>query len=145
VTDSGETAEALAGLPSDSRARLDAFTRALDRINVEDLPLYLARAREPRHRRAVEHAELIAIESGLGDVVDAARRVVIEAVIRQFGEGQFRVWLGGVNVAPNLGPVDERVQIASSLGDAVTALVLGDRLDADDSAELLGLWARLLP
>jgi hypothetical protein len=145
VTDTGDMTEALAGLPADSRARLDAFTKALDRINVEDLPLYVGRVRQPRHRRAVETAALVAIEQGLGDAVDAARRVVIEAVIRQLGEGQFRVWLGGVNVAPNLGPVDERVRIASSLGDAVTALVLGDRLELHDADELLGLWTRLLP
>jgi hypothetical protein len=37
------------------------------------------------------------------------------------------------------------VRIARSLGEAVTALVLGDRLDADDSGELLGFSDRLLP
>jgi hypothetical protein len=30
-----------------------------------------------------------------------------------------------------------------SLGDAVTALALGDALDANDRAELLGAWARI--
>ncbi len=145
MTATGDPADGPADLPEDARARLEAFSQALDRLNVEDLPLYLARGRRPRHRRAVETAELIAIESGLAGAVDAARHVVIEAVIRQFGEGQFRVWVGGVAMAPNLGPVDERLQIAGSLGEAVTALVLGDRLDADDSAELLGLWHRLLP
>jgi hypothetical protein len=40
---------------------------------------------------------------------------------------------------------EDRIRMLESLGDAVTATVLGDRLDPDDHAELLGLWARLLP
>jgi hypothetical protein len=118
---------------------------ALERVNADDLPLYVARVRQPRHRRAVETAELIAIESGLVDPVGAARHVVIEAIIRELGDRQFRVWIGGQAMAPNMGSVDERVRIAQSLGDAVTAMVLGDRLGADDAGELLGLWTRLLP
>jgi hypothetical protein len=143
VTEAEDSVEALARLAPEARERLGAFSRALDRINVEDMPLYVARARQPRHRRAVETAELVAIESGLVDVVDAARHALIEAVFREFGARQFRVWVGGEAMAPNLGPVDERLRIAASLGEAVTALVLGDRLDAADSAELLGLWPRL--
>ncbi|MEA2518702.1 MAG: hypothetical protein QOF49_782 [Chloroflexota bacterium] len=139
-----DTVDALAGLAPDARRRLDAFAKAVDRVNVEDLPLYVARARQPRHRRAVETAELVAIESGLATTVDAARHALIEAVFREFGARQFRVWLGGEAMAPSLGPVDERLRIAASLGEAVTALVLGDRLDAADSSELLGLWPRLL-
>jgi hypothetical protein len=145
MTNAGDVPASLAGLPADARTRLDAFSRALDRLDVADLPLYVARARQPRHRRAVETAELVAIESGLEDVVDAARRLVIEQLIRELADSQFRVWVGGVKMAPNMGSVDERVRIAHSLGDAVTALVLGDRLDAADSGELLGLWDRLLP
>lgn len=140
----GTATGGLATLPADARARLDVFTRALDRLDIEDLPLYVSRVRQPRHRRAVETAELVAIESGLVEAVDAARHVVIEAIVREFNDVYFRVWLGGVNMAP-MGPTDERVQIARSLGEAVTAMVLGDRLNADDAAEMLGLWARLLP
>jgi hypothetical protein len=144
MTTAGDSAAALAGLATDARTRLDGFSRTLDRLNVEDLPLYVARVRHPRHRRAVETAELVAIESGLVETVDAVRRVVIEQIVARFGESQFQVWVGGVKMAPNVGSADERVQIARSLGDAVTAMVLGDRLDAADSAELLGLWDRLL-
>ena len=134
---------ALYDLPDDARARLDAFAKAIDRVHAEDLPLYVARERQPRHRRAVETAELVAAESGLAGPLVAARRALLEAVIRELGSRQFRVWLGGENMAPNMGPVDERVRIARSLGDAVTALVLDDRLDAAVHAELLGLWSRL--
>lgn len=139
----GET-DGLDDLPDDARRRLDAFTRAVDRIDVDRLRTLVAEPVEPRHRRAVETAELVAIESGLEAVVDAARRVVVETLIREFGVRQLRVWVGGVAMAPNVGPAEERVAIARSLGDAVTAIVLGSRLDPADAAELLGLWARLL-
>jgi len=44
-----------------------------------------------------------------------------------------------------MGPTDDRVRVARSLGEAVTAIVLEDHLDREDHAELLGLWDRLLP
>ena len=136
--------DALARLPADARERLDAFARALDRVPLEDLPLYVARVRQPRHRRAVERAALTAIESGLGEPVAAARHALLEGVMGKLADGQFRVWIGGVQMAPNLGSVDDRVRIAESLGDAVTALTLDDRLDAADRGELLGLWERIV-
>jgi hypothetical protein len=137
--------DALDRLPADARERLDAFARAVERIPVDDLPLHVARVRQPRHRRAVERSELVASEVGLGEALRAAREAMIGGLMRELANGQFRVWLGGVQMAPNLGPVDERVRIAQSVSDAVTAIVLGDRLEADVRAELLGLWDRLLP
>lgn len=137
--------DGLDGLPADARRRLDAFTKAVDRIDVDRLRTFAAEPAEPRHQAAIDTAELVAIESGLVPAVDAARRVVVEALIREFGARQYRVWIGGVAMAPNVGPVEERVAITRSLADAVTAIVLGERLDPDDAAELLGLWARLLP
>ena len=92
----------------------------------------------------IENVNFLPKPFSVTELAEAARRVVTEALIRSFNDRQLRVWIGGVNMAPNLGPVDERVRIARSVGDAVTALVLGDLLDAADSAELLGLWARLL-
>ena len=137
--------DALDRLPADARARLEAFAGALERLHVDDLPLYVARVRQPRHRRAVEQAELVAIELGRADGVRAARDVVVAGLMRMLADRQLRVWIGGLNMAPNLGPVDERVRIAESVADAVTALALGDHLDDDVRAELLGLWDRLLP
>jgi hypothetical protein len=138
-------ADALEGLPADARQRLEAFARALERVPVEDLPLHVARVRQPRHRRAAEAAELVAVEQGLGGPLHAARQRMLDGLMRELANGQFRVWVGGVAMAPNLGPVDERVRIAQSVSDAVTAVTLGDRLDRAVYAELIGLWERLLP
>jgi hypothetical protein len=136
---------ALDGLPDDARERLEAFARALERIHVDDLPLHVARRRQPRHRRAVETAELVAIESGLDEAIRQARHAMIEGVIREYAAAQIRVSFAGLNAVGGGGPVEERVRVAESIADAVTALALWDRLDAADRGELVGLWERLLP
>lgn len=136
--------DALERLPADARGRLETFARALDRIHIDDLPLHVARRRQPRHRRAVETAELVAIESGLVDQVAAARRAILDQVLRAFADAGFRVSYVGLNPVGGA-PVEDRVRIAESIAEAVTALVLWDRLDADTRGELLGLWNRLLP
>jgi hypothetical protein len=135
----------LGGLPADARGRLDTFARALERVHVDDLSLYAARLRQPAHRRATEAAALAAAEAGLTAIVDSVRRAIFDSVLREFATAQLRVSYVGVNSAPGLGPTDERVRIMRSLGDAVAAIVLGDRLDRHHRDELLGLWARLLP
>jgi hypothetical protein len=137
--------DALADLPEDARARLDGFARALERIHVDDLPLYVARTREPAHRRATETAELVAIESGLEDVVRVARHAMIEGLMQVYAGAQLRVSYAGINPVGGSGPVEQQVRVAESVADAVTALVLWERLDAADRGELVGLWSRLLP
>ena len=137
--------DALERLPADARRRLAGFAEALERVPVDDLPLYVARVPQPRHRRAVEAAELVATELGLAEPIVAARTAMLEGLFRLLANAEFRVWIGGVQMAPNLGPVDERVRIAESLSEAVTAIALGDRLDPAVRGELLGLWDRLLP
>jgi hypothetical protein len=137
--------DALARLPADARERLEVFARALDHVHVDDLALHVARRRQPRHRRAVEQAELVAIESRIVDEVGAARHAILDQVMRVFANAQLRVSSIGLNSAIGLGTVDDRVRIAESLADAVTAIILWERLDADTRAELLGLWDRLLP
>jgi hypothetical protein len=131
-------------LPPAARARLEQFSRALERLDVDDLPLYAIRERQPAHRRSVEAAALAASESGLTDAIDAARAAVTDYVTRAYGSAQYRAGVIGLNSAPGLGTTDERVRVLRSIGDAVTAIVLGDRLEERDHAELMGAWDRLI-
>ena len=128
-----------------ARARLDEFGQALERIHIDDLPLYAARQRQPDHRRAVEAAAVAARERGLEKAVDAARHALIDYMSRQYAAGQLRVTYVGMNTLTGLGSTEDQVRITRSLADAATALVLWDELDEVDRSELLGLWARLLP
>jgi hypothetical protein len=135
----------LDGLPAAARARLEQFSRALERVHVDDLPLYAVWARQPDHRRAVESAALAIREAKLDKALEAARSAVIEYVGRTYAGAQFRTSWVGLNTAPGLGPTDDRVRVMRSIGDAVVALVAWDSLDGVDREELLGAWAKLLP
>jgi hypothetical protein len=132
-------------LPATTRARLDAFARALSAVPIEELPMYVARD-DVRHVRAVQAAELLATGQGLEPAVTAARHALVDAIGREYAVSQLRIsGIFGVNMAPSMGPTDDRVRVARSLGEAVTAIVLEDHLAPEDHAELLGLWDRLLP
>lgn len=135
--------EALAALSAEARADLERFAAALERVHVDDLPLFAVRPRQPAHRRAVEAAAVAARERRLEAAVDAARGAVIEYVVRRYGAAQLRTAYVGLNTASGLGPTEDRVRVMRSIGDAVTAMALGEAIDASDRAELLGAWARV--
>jgi hypothetical protein len=138
-------ADALAGLPPNTRARLERFSGALERLNVDDLPLYAVRTREPGHSESLDRAAAIANDAGLTAAIDAAEAVVRAYIGRVYATAQFRTSVVGMNTAPGLGPTEDRVRVVRSLGDAVTAIVLDQRLDESDQTELMGAWERLIP
>ena len=137
--------DALERLPADARKQLGAFAHALERIPVDDLPVYVARRRQPGHRRAVEASALVAHELGLEPSIDAACRAIRDYILRAYADAAFRPTIAGFSgTGPQADP-EERLRILRSLDEAVTALVLGERIDANVRGELLGLWDRLLP
>jgi hypothetical protein len=138
------TARDLDRLPADARGRLETFATALERIAIEDYPLYAVRNRQPVHRRAVEAAAVLAREAGLTEAVEAARSALVEAVGRAYANAQLRVTFAGRNDASGLGPAEDRLFVMRSIGDAVTGIVLWDRLDPYLRAELTGAWAAVL-
>ncbi len=140
---SNDRSEALDHLPPAARSRLEALGAAIERISIEELPLYAVRPREPDHGRAVDEAALVARESGMTTAVEAAQSAMVEFVVRLYSAAPNRFGLG-VEGVPNLGRAGDRARVMESLGDAVAALVLHDRLRDLDRMELLGAWERLL-
>ena len=140
-----DPSDPLAALPTDARKRLDELARAIERVPLQDLPLYADRRFDDEHIRAVQEAERIADEAGLSERIRAAQQALREAVIQLYGSAQLRGTIMGTNIAPPSGTDEDRIRMLESLGDAVMAAILDDRLDPDDHAELLGLWARILP
>jgi hypothetical protein len=138
-------ADPLDRLAPDARRRLAAFTAALERLDVDDLPLYAVTRRDAGYERAVEDAAAAARAAALDETIVAARQVVVDYVARAYGNAQYRTGYIAMNTAPGLGPTDERVRVMRSIGDAISALVLGDALDEADQAMLLGAWANLEP
>jgi hypothetical protein len=123
---------------------LEKFSAALERITVDDLPLYAVGMRQPDHRRSIEGAALIARQAGIEEAVEAARTAVTEYIARQHSSATLRLSYAFEAAAPS-GRPEDWVRVMRSVGDAVVALVLWDRLDDHDRWELLGEWARLLP
>ena len=136
--------DAVNRLPDVARRRLQGFAGRLERIRIEDLPMYVVRPTEPGHGEAVERALTAAEASGLARGIEEARSAMVQFVDRQFSDAQYRPTLGGVNWGLGLGPTEDRVKVARSLGEAVGAVVLWDTLDEPDRAELLGPWANLI-
>jgi hypothetical protein len=141
VTDSRA---ALDRLPSDARSRLQAFAAALERVPVDELGLYADRTWDDAHVAAADRARAVADDARLTEPIEAAQRALVDGILQSFDTSRLRVSIIGTGVSPSVGTAD-RKRILDSLADAVTSLVLGDRLDPADAAELLGLWARVLP
>ena len=136
--------DAIERLPADARGRLQAFAAALERIRLEDLPLYAVQTVEPAHGATVERARAAAAASGLDGAVDVARDGLTSYLERVYADAQFRS-SGAALQWGSLGTLEERMRLTQSLGDAAAAVVLWEQLDEADRAEMLGEWARLLP
>jgi hypothetical protein len=133
--------DALDSLPADARARFDAFTAALERIDVGAMSLYAIPGDEAELQRAREAARAIARDRGLEPAVDAARQEVLAFVSEDYRETSAGLgYLGGTSPTVGFGAGDDRLRVMQSLSDAVLAVVLGDALDEDDRLELLGAW-----
>ena len=135
----------LGRLPQAARQDLDELARALERVALQDLPLFTDRTFDEEHVRAVEEGKRVAADAGLTEPIRAAQQELADMVIRMYGSQQVRAAVLGSAYALPAGTDEDRIQMLQSLADAVTATVLGDRLEPDVHAELLGLWARLLP
>jgi hypothetical protein len=137
VPDSGNPLDTL---PADARDRFDAFTAALDRVNVGDMSLYAIPGDEAEIDRARQAAHAVARERGLEPALEAARHEVLEFVADDYRQTSARLGYAGSAPTVGFGPDDDRLRVMQSLADAVLAIVLGDALDESDRAELLGAW-----
>ena len=127
----------------DTRA-LDAFWRRLERLRVEDM---LALAAQPfdraSHAAAVERAADEAQRAGLAKTIGAATADVDAWALELFNRSTVQPgWMEANWGRP--GTTEDRANLAASLGEVVTALLLGQRITESDRDELLGPWASLV-
>jgi hypothetical protein len=135
----------LSALPTDARARLDAFVAALERIGVGDMSLYAIPGDEGELEQARKAAHSVAAERGLEPALEAARQDVLAFVANDYRETSAQLGYRGSSPTVGFGPGDDRLRVMQSLADAVLAVILDDALDPDDRAELLGGWDGILP
>jgi hypothetical protein len=127
----------------DARA-VEAFWRRLERLRVEDMLGLAARPfDEATHVAAVERATEEARRAGLTKTVNAATADVDAYVLALFNRSTVQPgWLEANWGRP--GTIEDRVNLATSLGEVVTALLLGERISEADRDELLGPWESLV-
>lgn len=129
-------------LPRDVRRRLETFTSKVERVPLDQLPMYAARPLGSDHRRALENAELMANSNGRSEAVAAVRENSYGYLERQFADAQLHTSIAGLNWI-GTGRVEDRARVAASLTEAITAIALWDLLDEGDRDEMLGAWAEL--
>jgi hypothetical protein len=125
------------------RRPLETFWRRLERLRVEDM---LARSARPTdeasHGRALAAAREAASRDGVAGAIRAATADIDDWVVRLFNRSTVQPgWMEANWGRP--GSVADRANLAASLGEAVTALLLAERLPDHDRDELLGAWADL--
>jgi hypothetical protein len=132
-------------LPPDIRRRLEQFLQRLDRLRVEDLPMFATRpidqAAYDESVRAAAHA---AFDSGRRTMLDQIHRDATAWLNRLFSRHQFYPeWAGGhIGLTP--GTARDAVRLREALTGCLSALVLWDVLDDVYRGHLIGAWAALL-
>jgi hypothetical protein len=131
-------------LPDSAIERLERFAGRLERLSVEVLPTFASRSLDATaHGRATDAAERVAAEDDVEAALDVARQAMVDWVARLYSTQQpYPEWVGR-SLGRSSGTAEDRADVAMTLGDAVTALALWDRLEATDRDELMGAWAEL--
>jgi hypothetical protein len=122
---------------------LDRFWERLERLRVEDMLALAARPLDERaHAEAQDRARAAAEAARLGDEVADAMAAIDDWVLSLFNRSTAQPgWYEANWGRP--GTVADRANLAASLGEVATALILGDRLTEEDRDELLGAWVDL--
>jgi hypothetical protein len=138
-----DAADPFGRLPSDVRRRIDLFVSRLERLSVEELLALAARPLAPDdHARALDAVDAAARESGRLDALGRVRADADEWVVRLYNRSTAQPgWYEANWGRP--GSSQDRANLATSLGEALGALVVWDRIDEADRDELLGTWADL--
>ena len=130
-------------MTADVRA-VEAFWRRLERLRVEDMLALAARPLdEAAHAAAVERAADEAGRAGLSGTIATATADVDTWVVALYNSSTVQPgWLEANWGRP--GTIEDRANLAASLGEVVTALLLGQRISESDRDELLGPWETLV-
>jgi len=133
-------------LPNDVRARFERFAGRLERLPLEQLRVRAARPADAEgHADAIARAERLADEDGRGAALAEARAAIEAFTDRQFDDALFEPGFMAIKWGGTAGSTTERVRLAVSLQEAVTAVIEWDLLDEGERDELLGPWASLSP
>jgi hypothetical protein len=130
-------------LPADVRRRLVQFLQQLDRLRVEDLPMFATRPLDQAgYDESVTAATRAAFDSGRRAMLDEMHRSADRWLDqRYFGRFFQPEWAG---LSAGTGTALDQAHLHRSLHDAISALVLWDFLDDVYRGHLIGTWSALM-
>jgi hypothetical protein len=132
-------------LPPDVRRRLEQFLQRLDRLRVEDLPMFAAVSLDKDgYEESVRAASRAAFEANRRGVLDQVHRDADAWLNRLFSRHQFYPEWAGPQMGMIAGTVGDRIRLAEALKSVLSALVLWDILDETYRENLVGAWAALI-
>jgi hypothetical protein len=126
------------------RQRIEGFVSGVERTSVELLLTLAVTPSDPvAHASALGHAEQAARDALRTAAVEWARAQARDWVIRLYNRSTDQPGWWEANWG-RPGTTADRAHLATSLGEALTSLVLWDRLDETDRDVLLGAFAALV-
>jgi hypothetical protein len=136
--------DAFASLPRSIRTWLDAFSAAVEAIQLDDLQLLAVVPFRGGQDEARERAGELARRTSRTGAIEAIDKVALEYIARRYARlmtDGWRPFLGSTLATRTSGR--ERARLAASFADALTAIALSDVLEPDEVDTLLGPWAEL--
>ena len=117
--------------------RVERLFAEFDRLTPDELGrIGLLAADEDEHERLLDAVDEAAARTGRTALVDEARMVARETVLRRYATGTLHPTWVGLNWGISQGTVEDRVAIIEALTDAAAAAVLEDALDPEIAAAL---------
>jgi hypothetical protein len=122
-------------LPPDLRHRLEQFLQRVDRLRVEDLPMFATRPLDQAgYDESLNAATHAAFDYGRRATIDEVHREAIASLGRHIGR----------QIDMTAGTTMDLIRLRESLTACLTALVLWDVLDDAYRGHLIGPWAALI-
>jgi hypothetical protein len=132
-------------LPSNVQHRLEQFLQRLDRLRVEDSPMFAAVPLDREgYDESVRSARRAAFDTNRRGVLDQVHRDADAWLNRLFSRHQFHPEWTGPQMGVIAGTVGDRIRLGEALKSVLTALVLWDVLDDACRDHLVGPWAALI-
>jgi hypothetical protein len=135
--------DALAGLTSAERARLERFAKAFERVDASSYPIFT----ETVETDAVLEAQARAIDL----VGKGRRRDAIRAAVDAFVDEGTHAYARRMSLTDTFllfqslpDRAEDRVRFLATVERAVVGLILWDELGDDDRAALIGPWAAVV-